>query len=382
MENRKNKILFISRFAEIGGAEIFLLDIINNLDRQVFQSVVVLPGAGVLAIKLKQSGVKVLYLKMSKLNLSNPMPFIKTVINIWRIARIERAAIVFAVNYLSNQYAVVSARLAGLPIVCAVYNVLDKRSISRTFLKFSDHIIVDSKATADVLLANGLASKKLQVILHEISKDNFLPAVNARINIRHSFGMNDEVFLIGIVGRINPMKGQDILINAFAKVLDVYDGCRLLIVGEMESEDLNFSDQAYIKNLRSLVEKLNISGKVFFTGYRNDMADVYEALDLLVSSSLSESFGKTILEAMILGKPVIAAKVGGVPELVIDGITGRLVSPGNISELARVILELINDRKLAARLGNNAKEYALKNFVGNNQQAKVEAILAKLLKTK
>ena len=382
MENRKNKILFISRFAEIGGAEIFLLDIINNLDRQVFQSVVVLPGAGPLAIKLKQSGVKVLYLKMSKLNLSNPMPFIKTVINIWRIARIERAAIVFAVNYLSNQYAVVSARLAGLPIVCAVYNVLDKRSISRTFLKFSDHIIVDSKATADVLLANGLASKKLQVILHEISKDNFLPAVNARINIRHSFGMNDEVFLIGIVGRINPMKGQDILINAFAKVLDVYDGCRLLIVGEMESEDLNFSDQAYIKNLRSLVEKLNISGKVFFTGYRNDMADVYEALDLLVSSSLSESFGKTILEAMILGKPVIAAKVGGVPELVIDGITGRLVSPGNISELARVILELINDRKLAARLGNNAKEYALKNFVGNNQQAKVEAILAKLLKTK
>ena len=366
MENRKNKILFISRFAEIGGAEIFLMDIINNLDRQVFQSVVVLPGAGVLAIKLKQSGVKVLYLKMSKLNLSNPMPFIKTVINIWRIARIERAAIVFAVNYLSNQYAVVSARLAGLPIVCAVYNVLDKRSISRTFLKFSDHIIVDSKATADVLLANGLASKKLQVILHEISKDNFLPAVNARINIRHSFGMNDEVFLIGIVGRINPMKGQDILINAFAKVLDVYDACRLLIVGEMESEDLNFSDQAYIKNLRSLVEKLNISGKVFFTGYRNDMADVYEALDLLVSSSLSESFGKTILEAMILGKPVIAAKVGGVPELVIDGITGRLVSPGNISELARVILELINDRKLAAGLGNNAKEYALKNFVGNN----------------
>ena len=157
----------------------------------------------------------------------------------------------------------------------------------------------------------------------------------------------------GTLGRLSPVKNQRRLIEAFYRVVDVHPDCRLLLAGRGELEG----------ELKSLTESLGIGERVHFLGFRTDVAEILRALDVFLLPSLREGFGLSILEAMASGLPVIAARVGGIPEIFCEKPMGNLIDPTDVDALAATMRELaalpVSERRT---LGENARRRALDNF--------------------
>jgi len=212
-----------------------------------------------------------------------------------------------------------------------VYN----HSIGRLSLIKSDRIIAATRLEADFLVkVAGANPNKVMVIPEGVDLDLFKPRTNR---------LEPENVIL-FVGRIAPEKGLVYLIKAMPRVVDVFPSVSVLVVGE---------DQGIQKDLIKLAEKLKVGKTVHFLGARfgDELASIYRKARIFVLPSLYETFGLAVLEAMATGLPVVATKVGGIPELVEDGRNGILVSPRDHSALAEGIIELLSDSRLSLRIG-------------------------------
>jgi glycosyltransferase involved in cell wall biosynthesis len=165
---------------------------------------------------------------------------------------------------------------------------------------------------------------------------------------RDEFGIPQNAVLVGNVGNLYPIKGQKFLIMAFSELLRSFSECLYLVLVGRGAEQ---------ESLKKLVRDLGIpDGKVLFTGFRNDIENVMNAMDLYVQPSLSEGHPIAVLEAMSLGKPVIATAVGGVPEIIGQDRYGTLATPGSWENLYDCMLEYLHrpevfrERALAAKM--------------------------------
>jgi glycosyltransferase involved in cell wall biosynthesis len=177
--------------------------------------------------------------------------------------------------------------------------------------------------------------------------------------VRRELGVPDDCALVGMVARVAPVKDYFTLADAAALVLACHPDTRFLIVGDNSLEELNRNHYAEV------VKKLNelgIADRFIFTGHRTDVPRLIAAMDLFVLSTHREGFPLSILEAMAMGKPVVATSVGGIPEIVTNGVTGYLHQHGNSQELADALLRLIENPEDARRMGATARENVLQNF--------------------
>jgi glycosyltransferase involved in cell wall biosynthesis len=158
--------------------------------------------------------------------------------------------------------------------------------------------------------------------------------------------------LVGFVGRLVPGKGGAVLLSAARTVLAGCPDTRFVFVGEGPSRG----------EWEALAARLRIARKVVFTGARNDMPSVYASLDLLVLPSFDEAMPMCLLEGMAAGVPVIATRVGAVPDLVLPDVTGLLLEPGDASGLAAAILRLLLDPNQARSLGESGRARATWQF--------------------
>jgi glycosyltransferase involved in cell wall biosynthesis len=170
--------------------------------------------------------------------------------------------------------------------------------------------------------------------------------INYDKSVREEIGFSPQTMVIGIVARLVEQKGHSFLIEAFSHIYQADRNVRLLIVGDGE----------LMPFLQQLVRKKDLDGVITFAGFRHDRAEVLTAIDIFVHPSLWEGFGLSILEAMAMGKPIIATNVSAIPELLEDGISGLLVPPKEQGELAGAIEKLLSDRSLRESLGQNAQK--------------------------
>ena len=155
-----------------------------------------------------------------------------------------------------------------------------------------------------------------------------------------------------IVGNIQEWKGQHVLLEAMVAVVGAYPQAVALVVGGAHR-----SGRAYADSLRRFVAEHGLANNVVFTGARQDVPDVMNAMDVIVHSSVrGEPFGRVIIEGMSVGRPVIATRAGGVPEFVADGKNGLLVPAGDPAALASVLCRLFEDQELRDRLSRGALE--------------------------
>jgi glycosyltransferase involved in cell wall biosynthesis len=169
------------------------------------------------------------------------------------------------------------------------------------------------------------------------------------IALRRKLGWNGRP-VVGIVGRLEPWKGQEVFLRAAALVSETHPAAQFAVVGGA----VHGREGSYPGDLRTLTGQLGISEKVHFTGHRLDVWDWCDALDVVVHASFGEPFGLVVVEAMALAKPVIAAGDGGPLEIVEDGVSGLLTRPGDHEALAGSIRRLLDDPNLAAKLGGQA----------------------------
>jgi len=171
--------------------------------------------------------------------------------------------------------------------------------------------------------------------------------------LRDELGVSESATLFGNVARLSEMKGQDYFLHAAAKVLEEVEDACFVLVGEGKEEG----------RLRGLIKELGLQGKAFMAGFRQDIADVMNSIDVMVLSSIyGEALGGVTLEAMAAGKPVIVTGIGGLPELVDDGKNGLIVPPRDADALAEAMIELHKDHLRAEEMGRMGLQMVKERF--------------------
>lgn len=260
-----------------------------------------------------------------------------------------------------NHEWILAVKLAGIKCISHQRGIEDSRIPRPSFfyIKLLDAVISVSNAVKTNLEKKGLKCKKSIVIYNALDVKDFVPE-KSKEEFCQELGIKDKFPIIGIVGNIRPWKGQEIVLKAVNLLKDDFPNLLCLIIGTASA---NAKDKIYYDNLKKYIEEENLENNVLFTGYRKDMAACINALDIFVHASIEpEPFGRVILEGMALGKPIIATNIGGVPEIIIDGVTGILVPPNDFEAMANAISCFLEKPKLTKTMGDKAKERLENNF--------------------
>ena len=226
-------------------------------------------------------------------------------------------------------------------------------------------VIAVSRAVSNYLKFIKVNEGKIELLVNGVDEESVKRDGLNRDSFRAEMGVDSDEFLVGAVGRVEDKvkKFSDILI-AVKTLRNTGCNVRLVVVGD--GEDLDF--------LRNKAISLSVDDYVIWAGYQSDLAPYYDAMDLLCVASVSESFGLVIVEAMFHSLPVVATSVGGVPDVVLDGVTGSLVPPGKPEEIARSILPFLNDKKLCNAFGLNGRKRAVTYFSSKRYVSDVDEL--------
>lgn len=195
------------------------------------------------------------------------------------------------------------------------------------------------------------------------------PNQTDRWQIRKELGVDAEICLIGTVGRLTPVKGLSYLLQSVSMLLRRRTNVRLLIVG----------DGVIRKDLEAQAHDLGIGENVVFLGHREDTLELMQALDIFVLPSLSEGIPMALLEAMAVSRAVVASRVGGIPEIVEDGVEGILVEPMDVNQLAESCGRLIESPATAMKMGEQARKRVIQDFSASAMADKVEGLYKQLV---
>jgi glycosyltransferase involved in cell wall biosynthesis len=213
--------------------------------------------------------------------------------------------------------------------------------VDRIVSRCVDRVIAVSEAARNFLVrVKRIPADKVVVIPNGRDLTRYRPGRD-RAEIRRALGLGADAAVIGVIGRLEEQKGHAYVLDALPRVAARFPHARLLVVGE--------------GSLRGALEQrcreVGLGGSVIFTGFRTEVPRLLDAMDLVVLPSLYEGMPLTAIEASAMGKPVVATNVDGTGEVVVDGETGRLVPPADVSALGDAILELLADPDASRRMG-------------------------------
>lgn len=234
------------------------------------------------------------------------------------------------------------AKLVGVRRVdfSVAKNFLSKLKYNNTRV---NKIVCISDFIKSVLLNDGIKQEKLTTIRSGIDILKFKEDI-PESSFREKLGIHNDVFLIGTVAAFAGHKDYPNLLNSFVQVKEKILNAKLCCVG----------DGPLLENIKKLAKELKIENDTIFTGFRNDIGKLLKSFDLFVLASKKEGLGTSIIDAMSVGLPIIAAKSGGIPELIENGKNGIMVEPSNPQKLSHAIIELFNNQEKRKILGENA----------------------------
>ena len=246
--------------------------------------------------------------------------------------------------------------------------------LRRAYQPFVHAHVALSRDLADYLAQRvGIAQARITQIINGVDIERFHPAGGARLPLAGGPFNQPELFVVGSVGRMLTVKAQPKLARAFVRALELMPALRarlrLMLVGE---GPLRAEAQA-------VLDAAGVQALAWLPGERADVPDVMRALNCFTLPSLAEGISNTILEAMATGLPVLATKVGGNAELVVDGTTGLLVAPGDIEAMAHGLVRLASDLQAAAAMGRAGRERAQARFSLPAMVASYQALYDRLL---
>jgi glycosyltransferase involved in cell wall biosynthesis len=286
----------------------------------------------------------------------------------WQLLRL-RVDLVFYADYVYWKPAeVLAGLLLGTPAVAEIHFYKNENDLEG-FLRRMTRIVPNSSRTAEAFVAGGLADR-VTVVRNCIDVGQY-EGPRASSGVRADLAPSGER-LVGYVGVLHPIKGIEHFIRAAIDVAEVVPDVRFVIVGSEKYPD-------WRAHLEELARPLLATKRLMFLGHRSDIPEVMRALDILVVPSLEEPFGYVNIEAGAAGVPVIASNVGGIPEIVIDGQTGRLVPPGDPEPIRSTLIELLNDEPLRRSLGEAARRHVEQHFSTDVRLEEWERLFAAVL---
>jgi len=294
------------------------------------------------------------------------------VVRIATIARARGAQVILS-NSAATFGGALAAKKTGLPHVWSIHEILGgeraflhylygARALLRFILDHSVRVIVNSEGTRAVFPA----SEKIALIYNGLS---IRPGDSARrAAVRSEFGLVEGEPAVGVIGKLYPGKGQREVLQAVGRLSSRYPGLKLLILGET-------AVARYERELRSIVRRENLEGRVFFTGFRPDLLEILQSLSAVVVASLVDSFGRAALEAMTAGVPVLAVRAGGSIEVVQPDWNGYLAESREPAVLAAALADLLDHPERRAEIIKNGFRTIREKFSIERQVRDVERVL-------
>ncbi|QXE90914.1 glycosyltransferase [Geomonas subterranea] len=360
----KLKILFISHSSYLFGAENCALALIEGLDKERFESAVVLPADGLFKQRLAELGVKTHILPLEwwvknegrLLHAQQEIPL--ALDRLLRIIDEEKPDVIHS-NTSVICWGAIAAALKGIPHVWHVHEILNGHPSLQSILPLpllyesinflTDRAVTVSQAVSDEL-AGFVEPAKVRLIYNGVP----CHAAAAPDKLRAELGAGPKQRIAVCVTSLQKYKGLDNLVAAAAKACTRDERLLFAIAGGGSPEA--------VAELRQQVKDLNLEDKVFHLGFRNDVADILAGADLFVLPSTKEAFPLVVLEAMSQGKPVVATDCGGTREMVLEAETGYIVPVQDPEALAEKILELCSDPARGTAMGEAARKRYCENF--------------------
>jgi len=291
----------------------------------------------------------------------DPVRDIRAFLALWALLRREKPTIVHTHTYKAGILGCWAAKMAGVPIIVHTphghiffghFNPLVTRCfmiIERLTAAIVDRMVALTEGERRDYLAFSVANAHKMVTIHSgVNIDQFMKVKRNGREKRRSLGLNTNGFVVGTIGWLLPIKGPMYLLKAMAEVWQYHPDIQLIYVGKGDLE----------KELKGEAYRTGVSDKVKFLGWRDDIPEIMQILDIFVLPSLNEGMGRVLVEAMASGKPIVASNVGGIPDLVKHGHNGFLVGPGDVNGLSLAIKKLIEDEQLRPKMGTNGRAMA------------------------
>lgn len=275
------------------------------------------------------------------------------VLRLARLIRAERPDLVHLHSRRgADTWGALAARLAGVPCVLSrrVDNPESRLAVAFKYRLYA-HVITISEAIRQVLLDEGLAPDRVSCVRSAVDPAPFLKPVDPSA-FRAEFRLPQDALVIGVVAQMIPRKGHRHLFAALPGLVEKYHELQVLVFGQ----------GPLLAELRADVAARKLDGVVHFTGFRHDLAHWIGGLDLLVHPAEMEGLGVSLLQAAAAGVPVITSRAGGLPEAVLDGVTGLLCPPADVPALAAAIDRLAGDAALRHRYGEAGRARILAEF--------------------
>jgi glycosyltransferase involved in cell wall biosynthesis len=378
------KILFLDQSGKPGGAELCLIDIAKPYRENCL---VGLFADGSFRNLLEQNQIPVQILTNQEIqvrkesNLAQGLASLTQLIPL--ITKVAKIAREYDVIYANTQKALVIGAFASFvsrrPLVYHLHDILSPEHFSKTnraiavnLANRASLIIANSQASKTAFIAAGGKANIVEVAYNGFDSNLYQISEEKIKQIRQELGLENK-FIIGHFSRLSPWKGQHILIEALSQTPE---NATVILVG-----DALFGEQDYILQLHQQVANLALENRVKFLGFRSDIPQLMSACDLIAHTSIAaEPFGRVIVEGMLCGKPVIAAKAGGAMEIVEDGINGFLVTPNQPQELGEVIARCVTEIETTEILAKNAKISAIARFDVEVINQQIDEFLHRLVK--
>lgn len=366
------RVVQIVEDMKVGGQESIIASLTRGLDPAIFDVRVWCTRAGgQVADELRAEGFDVQILGLVG------MRRLQDVLALTKRLRDEAIDVVHTHAWGGGLVGRSAALYARTPVVVGhvhgIYNYISKLHllIDSALSRASTLTICCSQAARDFMLSNqAVPGEKVTVIYNGIDLSPFhARSSEGKQATRQELGIGERDPVVGAVGHLVAHKGHEHLIQAFPKVLESHPRCRLLLIGDGRRRE----------RLARLAHDLGVADQTIFTGVRRDVPRLLSTMDVFVLPSLNEALGLAIIEAMASRVPVVASKVGGIPEVVRHRETGLLVEPASPQQLADAVLEILHGPKLAQSMSQAGLDRCRAEFSVESMVAKIAYLYQKSL---
>jgi glycosyltransferase involved in cell wall biosynthesis len=385
-------ILVVHNNNDLYGGDKVLLELLSRLDRARFRPLVVLPTdtrhINRFSPHLDKLGIEYRFVPLGILRRRYFKP--------WRLPRFasevlagarallriikERNIALVHTNTNTILASAIAARIAGLPHIWSVHELVLEPALVRSSLHFliprmATKVVTVSRAVRDHMVKDAPRfSGRFEFILGSIDVEPFLHA-EGRARVRKEWGVADDEVLVGMASRVTRWKGQPIFAEMAKLILQRRSKVKFAAVGGVFD-----TEKVYMDRFKEQVRALGIESKFIIQDFRADMPSVFAAFDVFVLPSTEpEPFGLVVIEAMAAGKPVVATAPGGPSETVVEGETGYLVRPSDPEETAAAVENLLADPEKRVRMGDAGRKRACEVFALPRYVRQFEDLYTRLL---
>jgi glycosyltransferase involved in cell wall biosynthesis len=369
-------ILYIHNSAQIAGGNRALLGLFDHLDRNRFGPISVLPAPGPMEEELRTRRVPTAIVEFEAALAAGRLRSTQLV---WRFARLmfrQNVRLLHANDVRCYRHAAIAAQILGAHRICHLQFPAENSTLAWGFKVRPEVVVTCSRQMGLDLEASRLeclGSVRIVPVENAVDTQKHRPPENLH-GLRRNLGIDAHSHIITIVGSVSERKGHRDFLDVARQMLARWPEALFLVVGD----DIE-GKGAYRLAMEAYARTLGIDARVRFLGFRHDTVDWVAASDVIVLPSLKEGLPLSLAEAHGCGKPVVATRVDGIPEIVEDGVTGFLFAPRDVTGLAAGLSRLLEDESLRNRMGAAGRRRAEEIFSQRAHAEKIQRIYGQVL---